>query len=131
MERDFSSLDECPWARTGDALTASCFDGSGALVRESPELRQSLLTWLSEPDDEACYDDNLHPELSEGLPGYAILQALPAEEVERLGLTTGSAACGTGGGYVERVIYRGCARDLEAAFRRWRVPFILQFGEKR
>ena len=125
MERDFETTDDCPWSLPRSTAGVRDVDTCSTVGEEHPELREALLTWLREPDDEACYDDGLYPELSEGLPGYAILQALPAAEIARLGLKVFSPGGGPGGGYAERVIYRGDTSDLELALRAWNVPLIL------
>lgn len=75
-------LDECPWVVGAGSDVISCFDASGEQVQESAALREALIEWLRREDEDALEDEHLYPELSEGLVGYAILEALPPAEVE-------------------------------------------------
>lgn len=122
---DWKQLNDCPWLTPDDADIRLCFDAAGCLVFEGPVLRQRLVRWLQEEDEEAPFLDGLLPELHEGLVGYAIRDGLPTAEVGRLGLVTGDFRGGPGG-YAERVAYRGEPALLQAALRKWKLPFSLE-----
>ena len=88
-------------------------------------VRVALVEWLRQEDEDALQDEHLYPELSEGLVGYAILEALPPAEVEYLGLKELDCSGGPGGGYAPRVVFKGDPTVLAAALRKWKLPFEL------
>ncbi len=122
---DCQNIDECPWVNPEAEGMSECFDDDGVFLRENSELRKALASWLDEADEDGAADNDAWcSELSEGLVGYAIREALPQDEVTRLGLR--ELDFGSPGGYAPRVAYKGAPSTLQDALRKFNLPFLLE-----
>jgi hypothetical protein len=125
---DCQDIDECPWVDPEADGMSECFDDDGAFLEETLELREALISWLSETDEDAADNDAWCSELSEGLVGYAIREALPPDEVDRLGLK--ERDLGGPASSSARIVYEGDPSVLQEALRTFRLPFQLELNRQ-